>query len=75
MFNIQTYKKLKIYIKKVIGLLISMESNLIITCPVCGYTFRNSDSFAKKKNIVCPMCGFKFKEPSFFPKRINGFSV
>jgi len=52
-----------------------MESNLIITCPVCGYTFKNPDSFAKKKEIICPMCGFKFKEPSFFPKRINGFSV
>ena len=51
-----------------------MESNLIITCPVCGYT-GNRDSFAKKRNIICPMCGFKFKESNFFPKRINGFSV
>lgn len=75
MYNSQTHKKSKINIIKVRGLLISMESNLIITCPVCGYTFRNSDIFAKKRDIICPMCGFKFKGTSFFPKRINGFSV
>ncbi len=75
MFNAQIRKKSKINTIKVIGLLISMESNFIVTCPVCGYTFRNRDSFAKKRNVICPMCGFKFKEPSFFPKRINGSSV
>ncbi len=50
-----------------------MSSNLIITCPVCGYTFRNEIVRPKKKNIICPMCSFKFKDPNIRPEGLDEF--
>lgn len=50
--------------KVTIGLLINMSSNLMITCPVCGYTFRNENLGLKKKKIICPMCRYQFKDPN-----------
>ena len=56
-----------------IGLLINMSSNLMITCPVCGYTFRNENLQQKEKKILCPMCGFQFKDPNVRPDRLDEF--
>lgn len=50
--------------KKTIRLLINMSSNLMITCPACGYTFRNENLGLKKKKIICPMCRYQFKDPN-----------
>jgi len=55
------------------GLLINMSSNLMITCPVCGYTFRNENLRPKKKKIICPMCRFKFKDPNIHPEGLDEF--
>jgi len=56
-------------------LLINMTSNLIITCPVCGYTFRNESVRPKKKKIICPMCSFKFKDPNMHPEGLDEFLI
>jgi len=29
----------------------------IITCPVCGFTFRLIDIKMRKKKKICPLCG------------------
>ncbi|MFX1376207.1 MAG: hypothetical protein ACFFA0_10365 [Promethearchaeota archaeon] len=29
----------------------------IITCPVCGFTFRMVEMKTKKRNKNCPLCG------------------
>ena len=58
-----------------IGLVINMSSNLIITCPVCGYTFRNKNLRLKKKIIICPMCSFKFKDSNIHPKGLDEFLI
>ena len=52
-----------------------MTSNLIITCPVCGYTFRNEIVRPKKKKIICPMCSFKFKDPNMHPEGLDEFLI
>ncbi|MFX1288987.1 MAG: hypothetical protein ACFFFY_10580 [Promethearchaeota archaeon] len=52
-----------------------MNSNLIITCPVCGYTFRNENLRIKKKKIVCPMCSYQFKESKMHPERLDEFLI
>ena len=52
------------------------RNNLIITCPACGFTFKNKDLLGKKK-IKCPKCGYEFNqgdinplEPKDFERRI-----
>ena len=52
-----------------------MNSNLMITCPVCGYTFRNENLGPKKKQIICPMCSFKFKDPNIPPEGLDEFLI
>ena len=52
-----------------------MISNLFITCPACGYTFRNEDFGPKKKKIICPMCNYKFKDKNFSPNQLDEFLV
>ncbi|MFW9937337.1 MAG: hypothetical protein ACFFD5_06785 [Candidatus Thorarchaeota archaeon] len=44
---------------------------LIITCPVCGYSFKALDPKSKKK--VCPMCGHTFYEPNVSPREPKHF--
>ena len=52
-----------------------MSSNLLITCPACGYTFRNEDLGLKKKKLICPMCNYQFKDPHFPPNKLDEFLV
>lgn len=33
---------------------------ILITCPICGYSFNRFDSETKKENILCPICKYKF---------------
>jgi len=58
-----------------IGLLINMSSNLIITCPLCGYSFRNENLEPKKKKIICPMCRYQFKDPDIPHRRLDEFLI
>jgi rubrerythrin len=37
---------------------------LIITCAVCGFTFRLFDSLTGKENQKCPICNTNSKEYS-----------
>lgn len=41
----------------------------VITCPVCGYSFRKFDPKLKKSQTICPMCGYKFIKPHVFPQK------
>jgi len=34
------------------------EVPLIITCPVCGFTFKIFDLRTRKNNQLCPICGY-----------------
>ncbi|MFX0010787.1 MAG: hypothetical protein ACFE9R_10760 [Candidatus Hermodarchaeota archaeon] len=38
-------------------------NNSLITCPVCGYSFK-LDLKLRRKEIECPMCGYIFKSPN-----------
>jgi len=42
------------------------NNDFILTCPVCGYSFRQIDPRGLKKK-VCPMCGYKFNHPDLNP--------
>jgi rubrerythrin len=53
----------------------NMSSNLIITCPVCGYTFKNDNFGLKKKKFICPMCKHQFKDPNIPPDRLDEFMI
>jgi len=33
-------------------------SPTLITCPVCGFTYRAFDSKSGKRKIKCPICGY-----------------
>lgn len=52
-----------------------MNSNLMITCPACGYTFKNENLGIKKKKIICPMCGYQFKDPNMPPEGLDKFII
>jgi len=46
----------------------------VIICPLCGFSFRYSNSEPEKENIKCPMCGYEFRNPRispFTPKEFN----
>ena len=58
-----------------IRLLINMSSNLMITCPACGYTFRNKYLGPTKKKIICPMCRYQFKDPKIPPDEFDEFII
>lgn len=58
-----------------IGSMINMSFNLLITCPACGYTFRNEDIGLKKKKLICPMCNYQFKDLNFPPNKLDEFLV
>jgi len=46
---------------------------LIITCPVCGYSFKPLDPKSRSKKRVCPMCGHAFYEPNILPQEPKDF--
>ncbi len=48
-----------------------MKNNLIIICPVCGFSFKPEypHSYNRKRIIKCPMCGYKFSEPDISPQK------
>lgn len=52
-----------------------MENNLIIICPVCGFSFKPeySHSHLRKRIIKCPMCGYKFSESDISPQKSEDF--
>ncbi|MHA2288217.1 MAG: hypothetical protein ACXABG_05475 [Promethearchaeota archaeon] len=52
-----------------------MRSSPLITCPACGYTFRNEVLSPKKKKLACPMCNYQFKDPDFPSNKLDEFLV
>lgn len=48
--------------------------NFVITCPLCGFSFKAFNKQSEKKAKVCPMCGYKFYEPNIFPKDTKEFN-
>ena len=49
------------------------ESDFLITCPVCGFSFEAIDPRTTKKVEDCPMCGHKFKDPNIFPQKPDDY--
>lgn len=45
------------------------HSDFLITCPVCGFSFKAIDPRTSKKVKECPMCAHKFKDPNIFPQK------
>jgi len=41
--------------------------NNVIVCPLCGFSFRYSESITENKKIRCPMCDFEFGNPQISP--------
>lgn len=35
-----------------------IKSPIIITCPVCGFSFRAFDTQSRKMKMECPICGY-----------------
>lgn len=50
-----------------------MENNLIIICPVCGFSFKPDYSHIRKRIIKCPMCGYKFSNSDISPQKQEDF--
>ncbi|MFW9819218.1 MAG: hypothetical protein ACFFE5_06370 [Candidatus Thorarchaeota archaeon] len=46
---------------------------LIITCPVCGFTFRFFDPLTGKKNKKCPICSIPLNANS--KSRVEKFYI
>ncbi len=55
-------------------IVMTIDSNFIITCPACGYSFKKPDIMAKKKRLTCPMCRYIFKNPNDMPS-IDDFTI
>lgn len=36
-----------------------LKDDYLITCPICGFTFRVFNSETKHRIKGCPMCGFR----------------
>ncbi|MFO7796269.1 MAG: zinc-ribbon domain-containing protein [Promethearchaeati archaeon] len=45
------------------------KSDLMITCPACGYTFKFSDLKKPGKKIKCPACGYEIKRRPLGPDK------
>ena len=58
-----------------IRLVSNMRSSPIITCPACGYSFKNENLGAKNKKLICPMCRYQFKDPNFPSERLDEFTI
>jgi rubredoxin len=47
----------------------------MITCPACGYTFRNENLRLRKNQIICPMCRYQFKDPNIPQDKLDEFII
>jgi rubrerythrin len=49
------------------------KDHFILTCPVCGYSFRPEmdPKHRKSKWNRCPMCGYKWNSPDFVDNNYN----
>ncbi|MHA1510029.1 MAG: hypothetical protein ACTSO6_15175 [Promethearchaeota archaeon] len=55
--------------------MMNIDSNFIIICPACGYSFKKPDMGAKKKRLTCPMCRYIFKNPDEMPSKFDDFTI
>ena len=56
-------------------IVMTIDSNFIITCPACGYSFKNPKITLKKKRFTCPMCRYIFKDHNDMPSRFDDFTI
>jgi predicted Zn-ribbon and HTH transcriptional regulator len=52
-----------------------MDSNLIVTCPVCGYSFKNPELTSEKKKFKCPMCRSNFIDSNNLSPKFDDFTI
>jgi rubredoxin len=45
---------------------ISNQGDFILTCPLCGYSFKANRKLGIKK-LKCPMCGYEFESMDINP--------
>ncbi len=55
--------------------MMNIDSNFIIVCPACGYSFKKPDIAAKKKRLKCPMCRYIFKDHNDMPSKFDDFTI
>lgn len=56
-------------------IVMNIDSNFIIICPACGYSFKKPEITAKKKTLTCPMCRYVFKNPNEMPSKFDDFTI
>ena len=56
-------------------IVMNIDSNFIITCPACGYSFKKPDKTARKKRLACPMCRYIIKNPNELPSKFDDFTI
>jgi rRNA maturation endonuclease Nob1 len=49
------------------------DSDFLITCSACGFSFGAIDQKSGTKVKECPMCGHKFLDPNFLPQKPSDF--
>ena len=74
MFNLDGRRK-KFYTITHTKMMKNMDSNFIITCPACGYSFKNPEKILKKNSLICPMCRYIFKDHDDMPSKFDDFTI
>ena len=56
-------------------IVMNIDSNFILICPACGYSFKKPDLIPKKKRFICPMCRYIFKDHNDMPSKFDDFTI
>ena len=57
-------------------IVMTIDSNFIITCPACGYSFKKPLNIRhKKRRLTCPMCRYIFKDRNDMPSRFDDVTI
>lgn len=69
------YRKRSFKQQKNIKRVRKLDSNFIVTCPLCGYSFKKPKIMSEKKEFICPMCKFNFIDNNNRSPRFDDFTI
>ncbi|MBY9014313.1 MAG: hypothetical protein KGD68_01345 [Candidatus Lokiarchaeota archaeon] len=55
--------------------MMNLDSNFIITCPACGYSFKKPNIIPKEKRFICPMCRYDFKSHNDMSSKFDDVTI
>ena len=54
-------------------IMMNLDSNFVLTCPACGFSFKKPNS--TPNNFTCPMCRYKFKDSNDMSPKFDDLTV